>query len=248
VESLFVPLFFVAFPLALALLGAALARRAGSALARRRVLLGFAWTLVGVPLALFLLMLIGESIADMGAGPALAAMGPWLLAAVGFLVLAWIRPALTLALLAGLAAVPLGLGLWSTLDPAGFGAWLDRVGPINLVASQFLVVIAALAARRRPRPAGALIVVITSVPALLPLLAPGAGLRRELVVGALSLPALLAGVLMILAGTPGFVGRASGEGGGPRPGRAGPPEATGRDRERPAGTGPARASSRQPAG
>lgn len=82
-----------------------------------------------VPLAFFLLMLIGEPISDLGAGPALAAVGPWLLAALAFLVLAWIRPA------------------------------------------------------------------------LLPLLAPGPGSSGELMVGALSLPALLAGVLLILAGT-----------------------------------------------
>jgi hypothetical protein len=130
VESLFVPLFFVAFPASIAVVGALLAFRAGVEVARRRILLGFAWTLIAVPLAFFLMMLIGEAISDLGAGPVLAAVGPWLLAALAFVVLAWTRPTLTLGLLA-----------------------------------------------------------------------PGPGLTGELMVAALSLPALLAGVLLILAGT-----------------------------------------------
>jgi hypothetical protein len=105
VASLFVPLFFVAFPTAIAVMGALLAFRAGRDVVRCRILLGFAWTLIAVPLAFLLLMLIGESISDLGAGPALAAVAPWLLAALAFVVLAWIRPALTLALLAGVLLI-----------------------------------------------------------------------------------------------------------------------------------------------
>lgn len=206
-DSLFVPLFFVVFPVSLASLGAVLARRAERPSRRRAVLLGFAYVLVGVPLAFFALMLVGESVADLGAGPALAMIGPWALAAVGYLALARVRPDVTIWILAVLTALPLALAAWSTVDPVGFGAWLDQVGPLNLVASQFLIAIAVVVAWRRPRGAGVLIVVIAAVPALAPLVTIGEGLGRELVVAALSLPAFLAGVLMILAGTPRFGAR-----------------------------------------
>jgi hypothetical protein len=209
-ESLFVPLFFVAVPAAVATIGAAWAWRARTPRRRRSLLLGFAIALIGVPLAFFLMMLVGESITDLGAGPALATIGPWALAAIGYLALAWLRPDVALRILVVLTALPLSFGLWSTVDPASFGAWLDSVGPINLVAAQFLIGVAALVGLRRPRAAGMLIVVIAAVPALLPLVTIGEGSSRVLIVGALSLPAFLAGVLMILAGTPRFARREPG--------------------------------------
>lgn len=203
-ESLFVPLLFVAFPVATAMVGAGWAWRAATSRRRRSLLIGFAFALIGVPLAFFVLMLVGESISDLGPGVALAMLGPWALAAIAYLTLAWIRPDLTLRLVGMLAVIPIGLALWSATDPVAFGAWQDRVGPMNLIVSQFLIAAAAMAGLRRPRGAGVLVVVVAGVTAAPPL----ASFPREafggLVIASLSLPALLAGVLLILAGTPRF--------------------------------------------
>ncbi len=228
-ESLFVPLFFVALPAALALLGAVLAWRAQRPRVRRRLALGFAWVLIGVPVAFFVMMLVGESIADLGLAQAAGVLIGWIAAAIAFVTLAWLRPGATVRLLALLSVAPIGLGVWSMLDPAGFGAWLDQVGPLNLVLTYLLIATATVVSPRRPRAAGMLILVIAGVPAVLPLLVAGEGIARELTIGALSLPPMFAAALMILAGTPGFVGHAPGPGERP-PGQ----------RERPDGRPPPR--------
>lgn len=206
-ESLFVPLAFLAFPVAFAGVGVVLAWWARPGRPRRRILLGFGVTLIALPVAFFMLMLTGETIAELGYGEGLAMIGPWALAAVALLALAWTRPPVALAILAVLAVVPLGFGVWSTVDAAGFGAWLDVVGPVNLIATYLLIVTAAVVALRRPWAAGVLIAVIAAVPAVLPLLVPGEGQSRELVIGALNAPPVVAAVLLMLAGTPSFVGR-----------------------------------------
>ena len=218
-ESLFVPLFFLAFPLALALLGAVLAWRAERPARRRGILKGFAWTLIGVPTAFFILMLVGESITDLGAAEALPMLGVWTLAAIAYLTLAWVRPKLSVRLLAVLSVLPIGLGVWSAVDAGGFGGWLDQVGPLNLVVTYLLVLTAAVVAAHRPRPAGVLMAIIAGVPALLPLLVPSEALSRELIIGALNLPAVIAAVLLILAGTPSFTEHAPHVDREPPPGR-----------------------------
>lgn len=228
-ESLFVPLAFVAFPLAVAVVGATIAWRAPAGTRRRRTLLGFAVALIAIPVVFFVLMLTGETIDDLGVGPGLAMLGPWLLAAIALLTLAVARPDLTLRVLAILAIVPIGFGIWSAVDPSGFGAWLDGAGPLNLVASYLLITTATVVALRRPRSAGLWILVIAGVPAVLPLLVMGGAESREGIIAALNVPALVAAVLMVLAGTPGFVDPA--EHGGPaRPDR--PPSESDRDRGR----------------
>jgi hypothetical protein len=207
VESLFVPLFFVALPAALAAVGAVLAWRAQRPVVRRRVLLGFAWILIGVPVAFFVLMLVGESIMDLGFAQAAGMLIGWVAAAIAFVALALLRPGATVRLLAVLCLAPIALGVWSMVDAVGFGAWLDEVGPLNLVLTYLLIGTATIVSARRPRAAGILIAVMAGVPALLPLLVAGEGLMRELTIGALSLPPVFAAVLMILAGTPRFVER-----------------------------------------
>lgn len=209
-ESLFVPLFFLAFPLALAILGAVLAWRAERPARRGWILKGFAWTLIGVPTAFMILMLVGESIMDLGAAEAIPMLGVWTLAATGYLVLAWVRPKVTVRLLAVLTLLPIGIGVWSMVDAVGFGAWLDQVGPVNLVATYLLVLTAAVVAVQLPRAAGVLMLVIAGVPAVLPLLVAGEGLSRELVIGALNVPPILAAVLLILAGTRRFTEHGTG--------------------------------------
>ena len=228
-ESLFVPLFFVALPAALALLGAVLAWRAPRPRVRRRLALGFAWVLIGVPVAFFVMMLVGSSIADLGLARAAGMLIGWIAAAIAFVTLAWSRPGATVRLLALLSVAPIGLGVWSMLDPAGFGAWLDQVGPLNLVLTYLLIATATVVSPRRPRAAGILILVMAGVPAVLPLLVAGEGIARVLMTGALSLPPVFAAVLMILAGTPRFVEHATGPGERP-PGQ----------RERPEGRPPPR--------
>jgi hypothetical protein len=226
VESLFVPLFFVALPAALAALGAVLAWRAQRPVVRRRLALGFAWVLIGVPVAFFVMMLVGESIMDLGLARAAGMLIGWIAAAIAFVTLAWLRPGATVRLLAVLALAPIGLGVWSMLDPAGFGAWLDQVGPLNLVLTYLLIATATVVSLRRPRAAGVLILVMAGVPAVLPLLVAGEGIARELTIGALALPPMFAAVLMILAGTPGFVQHA------PRP-SVRPPDEGQRPSDRP---------------
>jgi hypothetical protein len=216
-ESLFVPLFFLAFPLALALLGGVLAWRAERPIRRRRILTGFAWTLIGIPTAFFVLMLVGYSIDDPGPAEALPMLGVWTLAAIAYLILAWVQPKLSVRLLAVLSAVPIGLGVWSAVDAGGFGGWLDQVGPVNLIVTYLLVLTGAVAAARRPREAGVVIVILAGVPAVLPLLVPSEALSRELIIAALNLPAVIAAVLLILAGTPAFTEH------GPRADREPPP-------------------------
>lgn len=220
-ESLFVPLAFVAFPLAVAAVVVALAWRVRPGAARRRILLGFGVTLIALPVAFFTMMLVGETIMELGYSEGLAMIGPWALAAVAFVALAWTRPTLTLWLVGVLALIPLGFGVWSTVDAAGFGAWLDVVGPVNLIASYLLIVTATIVAVRRPWAAGVLIAVIAAVPALLPLLVPGEGQSREWIIFALHAPPVVAAGLMMLAGSPRFVD-SEGRGGGvstKRPGR-----------------------------
>jgi hypothetical protein len=207
VESLFVPIFFVALPAALATVGALLAWRMQRPVVRRRVLLGFAWVLIGVPVAFFVLMLVGESIMDLGLAEAAGMLIGWLAAAIAFVVLAVLRPGATVRLLAVLSLAPIALGVWSMVDAGGFGAWLDQVGPLNLVLTYLLIGTATIVSGRRPRAAGILILVMAGVPALLPLLVAGEGIRRELTIGALSLPPMFAAVLMILAGAPRFAER-----------------------------------------
>ncbi len=120
------------------------------------------------------------------------------------------------------------------VDAVGFGAWLDEVGPLNLVATYLLIAATTVVALRRPWPAGVLIAIVAGVPAVLPLLVAGAGQSREWIIAALSAPPLVAAALMMLAGSPAFVDREGGRGshGSEDPGP--------RDRERALGPEPRR--------
>jgi hypothetical protein len=180
------------------LISAAAALAAGrravtAALFARRTALAFV-TACTVLIGLFI---AGETIADPGGWLAAGVIALWLVPLVTLGLLAWYRPRWAVAALAILLSAVTGLAIWFAADPAGWRAFEDSHGPVRAVATFILVMPSALAGWHRPVAGAALLLVLGLVP--LAIAAAAAGAYGGASLAAVSIPAVLGGLLYLLA-------------------------------------------------
>lgn len=143
--------------------------------------------------------LAGEAISDPGGWAAALLISLWLVPAAVLSALAWYRPGWATAALAILAAGVTALGVWYAADPAWWHALENARGPVRAVATFILVLPAALAGRRRPLTGAVLLLVL----GLLPLISSAAAGYLAASTVAISGPAVLGGLLYLLAAISG---------------------------------------------
>ena len=153
-------------------------------------------------IAVFTLVAIGwiaaAAFTDPGGWLAAGIVALYLVPLVVLSALAWYRVAAATVLLAVLTAIVVGLSVWFAADPQAWRAFEHDNGPVRAVITVILAAPLAVLGWRRPRPAGGLLVVLGLAPVALSAVGTTAGLAS---LAAVSAPAVLAGILYLLAGT-----------------------------------------------
>ena len=145
------------------------------------------------------LFVAGETLVDPGGWQGVGLTAAWLLPMLALAVLALLRPAAAVPVLAVATLLPLGFGVWSLLDYEGARGWEDSHGPLGLLL--LLVVAAGLVVLGLARPweAGVLLLVATVGPALLTMVGAGSDWLEPMSIAFITGPLVAAGVLFLLA-------------------------------------------------
>lgn len=146
------------------------------------------------------LMLVGYTVTDVGGWKAIG-----LIAAVGvplglLCLLAWLRPSVAVPVLAVVSLAPIGFGVLELLDYGRWSEWEDQNGPVSLVLVLLVGVALAVLGLSRPTEAGALLLAIVVVPLVLSMIGAGDQWARPLSIAVVLGPAVVSGVLFLLAG------------------------------------------------
>ena len=152
---------------------------------------GFA--LMAVNAVLVGAVVIAEAAVDPGGWRAVGFVTAWLVPLVVLTALAWRRPDLATWVLGGLTGVVVAGAVWFAVDPQAARPLEDDVGPVRAVAVFVVAAALAVLGLARIRLAAVLLLVVGLVPPLLGSLSRGG--RSSL--AAMSLPAVLTGVLYL---------------------------------------------------
>lgn len=167
---------------------------------RARFLRRTALGLIGAFVALGSLFIVGETIDDPGGWPAVGLIAAWAVPLIALGALSWSRPEPAAKVLTGLTALMIAASILYAASPGTWRTFEDRHGPIRAIALFVLCGAAGLLGRRRPRPAGVLLLVLAVVPAGVTSLAVDGGMRAtSAAVGVVTGPAAVAGVLFLVA-------------------------------------------------
>ncbi len=180
----------------------------------RAVALGFA----GVATLFVGLFVVGETFTDPGGWRALLLVLAWLVPLVVLAAVAWYRPALAVPVLGAATLVSLAVAVWDAVDPNGWRSFEDTAGPVRGLLVFAVLAPTALLGWRRPLTGGVLLLVQSAVPLLLAGLAGEGGFGHVGSVQGLAAPALITGILFLLAAAAGWRRRPATGGPGPRPG------------------------------
>lgn len=158
---------------------------------------------------------IGETVADPGGWAAAGLVAAWVVPLVACAAVAWRWPRTGTWLLGILTAALIGSAVWTAVDPGGWRGLENGVGPVRALAT--LVVAAGLAVLglRRTAVAGILLLVAGAGPVLIGGVR-GGGLSSLAVI---AVPAVVSGVLYLLAAAAGDRSREVTPSGPPRSGR-----------------------------
>ncbi len=160
-------------------------------------------------LGLFIgLFIIGETMSDPGGWRGIGLVALWLVPLLAAVALAWLRPDWAKWLLAVLTVGVTGLLLWSVVAPQPWSDFENRNGPILAIAVFALAIPLTVLGWRQPLPAGSMLLVLglTPVVGLLFLAATGgvhgdgAGIPPQAGLVVLSVPLVLVGALLLIAG------------------------------------------------
>lgn len=186
-------------PLLLAAVVVVAVRRVGNVVVRAETLRWIGFGIVAAFSALAGLMLIGETLTEPGGWTGIGLVAAWLVPFAGLVVLAFLRPALAVPVLAVASLVPVASGVWAMVDFEGHRAWQDDLGPIDLVVTLVIGAALAVVGLSRPRDAGWLMIIITLAPALLSIIGAGADRGFALSVSLITAPVMICGVLYLWA-------------------------------------------------
>ncbi|MDF2146742.1 hypothetical protein [Knoellia sp. p5-6-4] len=155
------------------------------------------------------LMLVGYTVTDVGGWEAIG-----LIAAVGvplglLCLLAWLRPSVAVPVLAVVSLVPIAFGVLQLLDYGRWSDWEDQNGPVGLVLVLIVGVALAVLGLSRPAEAGALLLAIVVVPLVLSMVGAGDQWARPLSIALVLVPAVVSGVLFLLAARTGSAEQSS---------------------------------------
>lgn len=117
--------------------------------------------------ALIALFFVAETVADSGGWAAAGLIAAWAVPVAVVGTLAWLRPASALGVLATVVAGVVALDVWYLADPEGWARFEDGVGPVRALAAFATTAALTVAGARRSQPAGALLLVLGSVPPVL---------------------------------------------------------------------------------
>jgi len=117
--------------------------------------------------ALIALFFVAETVADPGGWAAAGLIAAWAVPVAVVGTLAWLRPASALGVLATVVAGVVALDVWYLADPEGWARFEDGVGPVRALAAFATTAALTVASARRSQPAGALLLVLGTVPPVL---------------------------------------------------------------------------------
>lgn len=166
---------------------------------RARTLRRTAFGLMAVATALTAAFVIGETAADPGGWAAVGLITAWAAPLAGCALVPWRWPDAGTWLLGVLTAALIGGAAWFAVDPGGWRHLENGVGPVRVLATVVVTGGLAVLGLRRTAVAGILLVVAAAVPVLLDS-GRGGGLSSLAVV---AVPALVSGVLYLLAAAAG---------------------------------------------
>lgn len=145
------------------------------------------------------LVIVGETVADPGGWRAVGLVAAWAVPLAVLAVTAWSRPRAAAIVLAVATAADVGLAIWFAVAPQAWRSWENHVGPVRALLSFVVVVPLGLLGWRRPATAGWLLVVLGAAPILLADLAGVVPLTAVTSMTAVSVPAVLIGLVYLLA-------------------------------------------------
>ncbi|HEU4425623.1 MAG TPA: hypothetical protein VFR67_24070 [Pilimelia sp.] len=161
-------------------------------LRRSGLVLMAVWTVVGAA------WIVAETFTDPGGWSAAVLIAAWLVPLAALLAVTWYRPDVATVLLGAFTAAAAGVGVWAAVDSEPWRAFENDNGPVRALLTFVLAAPIALLGWTRPRPAGALLVVLGVVPVALAAAGAVSGLGSLIVV---SVPPVLTGTLYLLADT-----------------------------------------------
>jgi hypothetical protein len=170
--------------------------RLRTAEARTRFLRRAGLVLMAVFTAIGALWIAAEAFADPGGWQAAVMTAAWLVPMVGLSIVAWYRDELAAVALEVLTTAAIAVNLWATVDPDSWRSFEDSRGPVRAIASFALAAPIAVLGRRRPLPAGVLLVALAVLPMAMSVVAGIPGLSSLSVV---SFPLFVTGVLYLAA-------------------------------------------------
>lgn len=146
------------------------------------------------------LFITAETLSDPGGWVGAGLVAAWLVPTILLSLLAWRRPDWARPVLVALVAVMAGVFAWSALDPEAWRSFEDDTGPVRGIMAFALTAPLALLAVRHLRDAGALLLVLGLLPALVlvVLRITDAG-WVPLSLAMLDLPLLIVGTLFLVA-------------------------------------------------
>jgi hypothetical protein len=161
---------------------------------RGRSLKGAGLILSGMYMLFFGSFIVGETVTDPGGWAAAGWIAAWLAPLIGLALLAWYRPAWATMIFAVLMAGVVGIYVWSAIAPQAWGSFEDSVGPVRGIISFAIAVPVALLGWKRPLVAGAILVALPALPAILVAIAAAGG------------PSAAVGPIAVVTGPPGVTG------------------------------------------
>lgn len=152
--------------------------------------------LVGVMGTAFI---VAETVSDPGGWAAVGYVASWLLPMLALVVLAWRSPPQAVPVFAVLTAMVVAMNVWLVAQPDAWRSFEDGVGPVRAVATFAVVVPLGALGWRRPRPAGAMLVVAGLSPLLAAMSVDLASATRVggAAVAVVASPALVTGLLFL---------------------------------------------------
>lgn len=138
--------------------------------------------------------IIGDTFADPGGWAAVGLVAAWAVPLAGLAALSWFRPGWATYALSAVSAAVIGVSIWFAVDPQGWRSFENNHGPVGAVVTFALAVAIAVLGLKRTAAAGALLLAVGVIPAVVSSLGGGMGFASLSVVSA---GPVIAGVLYL---------------------------------------------------
>jgi len=140
-----------------------------------RALRGAALILAGMYGFFFGAFIVGETVMDPGGWTAAGWIAAWVVPLVALALLSWYRPTWATRVFAVLMIGEVGVYVWSAIAPEAWRSFENSTGPVRGIISFAIAIPLSLLGWKRPAAAGAMLVALPMLPAIMTVIAAAGG-------------------------------------------------------------------------